>query len=574
MSNIIRLTDLFFKTLREDPASAETPGHKLLTRASYIRRVAPGIYTFLPLGLKVLKKIEKIIREEENSIGSQEVLFPALLPKEPFEATGRWTEYGDELFRLQDRKESNMLLAPTHEEMFTLLVKDIYSSYKELPTMLYQIQTKYRDEARPRAGLIRCREFSMMDAYSFDLSDKGLEASYKAQRDAYKKVFDRLGLEYVIVQATSGAMGGSKSEEFLHPSSVGEDTYVISDGGYAANVEAITIAKTPNKNIKADNAKSVSTPNATSIEDVCSFLKNQGCSFKESDFLKAIVVKLTSISSKKSKIVTIFIPGDRQLDTKRAEAFFAGFTVEIATDEQIKESRLVKGFIGPNKETQNYYDPRVANGSVWITGGNKIDTHIINMQAGRDFEVENIADVANIVNGDLAPDNSGKLTLKRGIEIGHIFALGKKYSNALELNVLDENGKSQTVTMGSYGIGVSRVLACLAETASDQLGLSWPKAVAPALVHIVAAGKDEKINNTAEKIANELDKKNIESILDTRKVSPGVKFKDAELLGVPYILTVGKLLEDGIVEIKNRDGSNLEKVSTDKIVAYIENLNE
>ncbi|MDR2799312.1 MAG: proline--tRNA ligase, partial [Bifidobacteriaceae bacterium] len=384
MSNIINLSNLFFKTLREDPASAETPGHKLLTRASYIRRVAPGIYTFLPLGLRVFEKIKRIIQEEENAIGAQEVLFPALLPKEPFEATGRWTEYGDELFRLNDRKGSDMLLAPTHEEMFTLLVKDIYSSYKQLPCTLYQVQTKYRDEARPRAGLIRCREFSMMDAYSFDLSAAGLEKSYNSQREVYKKIFDRLGLEYVIVKAMSGAMGGSQSEEFLHPSSVGEDTFAISEGGYAANIEAITIAKTPAQNRKADSTKTVSTPNMTSIEDICSFLNNSGENYEINDFLKAVVIKLESHSSKKSKIATIFMPGNRELDIKRAEAFFAGFSVEMANDEDITKAGLIKGFIGPNNSSNSkaeyYFDPRIDDGSVWITGGNKADEHIINMQ--------------------------------------------------------------------------------------------------------------------------------------------------------------------------------------------------
>ena len=567
----IRLSQLFLRTLREDPSDADVQGHRLLLRAGYIRRAAPGIYTWLPLGLLVKAKIEKIVREEMANAGSQEVFFPALLPREPFETTGRWTEYGDNLFRLQDRKKADYLLAPTHEEVFTLLVKDMYSSYKDLPLSLYQIQNKYRDEARPRAGLLRGREFVMKDAYSFDINDEGLEASYQAQRAAYERIFTRLGVDYVIVKADAGAMGGSKSEEFLSPSPIGEDTFVRSAGGYAANVEAVATVVPKEIAIGSQPAAVVhDSPNTPTIKTLVDLAndkvkKPDGSSWNAADTLKNVVLALTSPEGKRSFVI-VGIPGDREVDEKRAEAAFSPSEVSQATEEDFaKLSALVKGYIGPTKDGKQFLglkapaaikylvDPRVVSGTSWITGANVDQKHVFHLVAGRDFTSDGIADIAEVRAGDPAPDGSGDLELARGIEIGHVFQLGRKYAEALDLKVLDENGKLVTVTMGSYGIGVTRLVAVLAEANNDDKGLIWPESVAPADVHVVAAGKDDSVFAAAEKLAGEIEATGKTVLLDDRaKVSPGVKFSDAELLGIPKVLIVGKGLETGEVELWNR----------------------
>ena len=567
----IRLSQLFVRTLREDPSDADVQGHRLLLRAGYIRRAAPGIYTWLPLGLLVKAKIEKIVREEMANAGSQEVFFPALLPREPFETTGRWTEYGDNLFRLQDRKKADYLLAPTHEEVFTLLVKDMYSSYKDLPLSLYQIQNKYRDEARPRAGLLRGREFVMKDAYSFDINDEGLEASYQAQRAAYERIFTRLGVEYVIVKADAGAMGGSKSEEFLSPSPIGEDTFVRSAGGYAANVEAVSTVVPKEIAIGTQPAAVVhDSPNTPTIKTLVDLAndkvkKPDGTSWSAADTLKNVLLALTSPEGKRSFVI-VGIPGDREVDEKRAEAAFSPSEVSQATEEDFaKLPALVKGYIGPTKDGKQFLglkapaaikyllDPRVVSGTSWITGANEDQKHVFHLVAGRDFTSDGIADIAEVRAGDQAPDGSGELELARGIEIGHVFQLGRKYAEALDLKVLDENGKLVTVTMGSYGIGVTRLVAVLAEANNDDKGLIWPASVAPADVHVVAAGKDDSVFAAAEKLASEIEETGKTVLLDDRaKVSPGVKFSDAELLGIPKVLIVGKGLETGEVELWNR----------------------
>jgi prolyl-tRNA synthetase len=578
------MSSLFLRTLREDPAEAEVNSHKLLVRAGYIRRAAPGIYTWLPLGLAVKARVEQIVREEMAAAGAQEVFFPALLPREPFEVTGRWTEYGDNLFRLQDRKKADYLLAPTHEEMFTLLVKDLYSSYKDLPLTLYQIQNKYRDEARPRAGLLRGREFVMKDAYSFDIDSEGLVKSYLAQRAAYERIFTRLGLEYVIVKADAGAMGGSASEEFLSPSPIGEDTFVRSAGGYAANVEAVTISAPADQSIEGKPAMVVhETPGATSISAVVDFAnKNLGVSITAANTLKHIVLALTDVNKKRS-LVVVAIPGDRELEPKRAEIVFSGFEVETATEEDFaKNPSLVIGFLGPVKDGKQYLgekveskirylvDPRVVNGTVWVAGANQKDKHVFDLVFGRDFTADGVADLAEIKAGDPAPDGSGPLELARGIEIGHVFQLGTKYAEALDLKVLDENGKLVTVTMGSYGIGVTRIIAVLAEANNDEKGLAWPDSVAPADIHVVAAGKDDEVYQAAEKLAGELVAKGKQVLLDDRlKVSPGVKFSDAELLGIPKILIVGKGLANGEVDIWDRRSGERRSVGIDLAVAEL-----
>lgn len=565
---LLRMSTLFVRTLREDPADAEVPSHRLLVRAGYIRRAAPGIYTWLPLGLKVLAKVERVVREEMDAIGAQEVHFPALLPREPYEATGRWTEYGPNLFRLHDRRENDYLLAPTHEEMFTLLVKDLYSSYKDLPLALYQIQTKYRDEARPRAGLLRGREFIMKDAYSFDVDDAGLDAAYQRQREAYQRIFTRLGLEFVIVAAMSGAMGGSRSEEFLMPTPVGEDTFVRSPGGYAANVEAVTtVVPEPLPLDDAPAAHVEDTPDTPTIETLVALANERFArpdrQWTAADTLKNVVVALVAPDGSRELLV-VGLPGDREVDLTRLEAALAPATVEAAGEADFAaHPELVKGYIGPavlgtantgRPDAIRYLlDPRVVTGTRWITGANAPGRHVFDLVAGRDFVGDGIVEAAEVRPGDPAPDGSGPLEAARGIEIGHIFALGRKYAEALGLSVLDENGKAVTVTMGSYGIGVSRAVAALAETNHDDAGLAWPATVAPAHVHLVAAGKDEAVRTACEELAADLHGQGIEVLYDDRpRVSPGVKFADAELLGVPVIVTVGRSLADGVVEVRLR----------------------
>ena len=572
---ILRFSNLFLRTLRQDPSDAEVASHRLLVRAGYIRRAAPGIYTWLPLGLRVLSKVERIVREEMARAGAQEVQFPALLPKEPYEATGRWQQYGDNLFRLQDRKDADYLLAPTHEEMFTLLVKDLYSSYKDLPVTLFQIQTKFRDEARPRAGLIRGREFIMKDAYSFDLDDAGLQISYQKQREAYERIFTRLGLEYVIVSATAGAMGGSRSEEFLTPTEIGEDTFVRSPSGFAANVEAIVTEVAPDlPQSQQPELVSVPTPNAESIEDVVAFLnannpKSDGLSWSNQDLLKTIVCAKTSPEGEREVFLYV-VPGDRQIDFKRLEAHFAPAEVEPGTEADFKRHpQLVKGFIGPHANVTSsgldvYIDVRIPRWSTWVAGGNVRDTHSLNVVFGRDFDSDLRLDAVAIQDGDPAPDGSGPLEIARGIEIGHIFQLGQLYTRALGLQVLDQNGKLAPVTMGSYGIGVSRVVAALAQQNCDEKGLNWPLEIAPAQVHLVVASKEETALEEAVKQAENLSAQGLEVLLDDRvKVSPGVKFADAELIGVPIVIVFGRGLKDGKVEIRRRGHDNAEIALSD-----------
>ncbi len=570
---LLRLSTLFVRTLREDPADAEVASHRLLVRAGYIRRAAPGIYTWLPLGLRVLGKVEAVVREEMAAAGAQEVLFPALLPKEPYEATGRWTEYGPNIFRLKDRRENDYLLAPTHEEMFTLLVKDLYSSYKDLPLTLFQIQTKYRDEARPRAGLIRGREFVMKDAYSFDVDDEGLEASYQAQRDAYRRIFDRLGLEYVIVTATSGAMGGSRSEEFLMPTAIGEDTFVRSPGGYAANVEAVTTVAPPARAYDEAPAAHVEpTPGSPTIDSLVAraneLYPRADRPWTAADTLKNVVFALKHPTGERELLV-VGVPGDRDVDAQRLEAAVSPAEVEQAGEADFAaRPELVRGYIGPlalspNREGGVRYllDPRVVAGTRWITGANQADHHVFDLVAGRDFTGDGTIEAAEVREGDEAPDGSGPLELARGIEIGHIFALGRKYAQALGLTVLDQDGRARVVTMGSYGIGVSRVLAALAEANHDDKGLAWPAHVAPAHVHVVATGKDGAVFEAAAALAAELDSRGVEVLYDDRpKVSPGVKFADAELLGVPLVVVVGRGLAEGVVEVRPRAGGESRQV--------------
>lgn len=581
------MSSLFVRTLREDPADAEVPSHRWLVRAGYIRRAAPGIYSWLPLGLTVLHKVENIVREEMLAMGAQEVAFPALLPREPYEATNRWTEYGDNLFKLKDRRGNDMLLGPTHEEMFTLLVKDLYRSYKDLPLSLFQIQTKYRDEARPRAGLLRGREFVMKDSYSFDVDDAGLQASYEAHRQAYIRIFDRLGFDYVIVKADAGAMGGSKSEEFLAVAENGEDTFVRSAGGYAANVEAVVTPAPDALPIEGQPSAHVEeTPDQATIAGLVDF-SNQNHPRSEgewtaADTLKNVLFMLRHLDGS-TEPLAIGLPGDREVDAKRLEVAVAPAEPVPFTEEDFAAyPALVKGYIGPVKvsaggntpvlgreassKVRYLLDPRVVEGTRWVTGANEVDRHVYDLVAGRDFTADGVIDVAEVREGDPAPDGSGSMTLARGIEMGHIFQLGRKYAEALGLQVLDQNGKLVTVTMGSYGVGVSRAVAAIAEGTADDKGLVWPREVSPFDVVILATGKGEEILVAAEQLATDLESRGVAVLLDDRKASPGVKFADAELLGVPTSVVVGRGLAEGTIEIKDRASGNARTVAVDAAV--------
>ena len=585
---IEKLSRLFVRTLRDDPADAEVPSHRWLVRAGYIRRVAPGIYSWLPLGLKVLQKVEGIVREEMLAMGAQEVHFPALLPREPFEATQRWTDYGANLFRLQDRRGNDMLLGPTHEEIFTLTVKDMYTSYKDLPLSLFQIQTKYRDEARPRAGVLRGREFVMKDSYSFDIDDAGLDVSYQAHRDTYVRIFDRLGLDYVIVSAMAGAMGGSASEEFLAVAPNGEDTFVRSPGGYAANVEAVHIAAPDARNVDdAPVMAVVDTPGAKSIGAVVDLLNAEHVHaqpWTPDQMLKNLVFMITH-SDGTLEPLAIGLPGGRDVDAKRLEAAFEPSVVVNFTAEDFEKFPALKvGFIGPvdvsgqailGKESASgiryVVDPRVVIGTHWVTGANAVDQHLSGVTMGRDFTPDGVLDVADVREGDPAPDGSGPMQLARGIEMGHIFQLGRRYAEALGLKVLDKNGKLVTVTMGSYGVGVSRAVAAVAEATCDDKGLCWPLELAPYQVQILATGKDAAVFEEANRIAGELSGHGLDVLVDDRKASPGVKFADGEILGMPIIVVVGRGLADGVVEVRSRaTGERCEVAVADAVTAVLE----
>ena len=594
-----RLSPSFIRTLREDPADAEVASHRLLVRACYVRRAAPGVYTWLPLGLRTLRKIEDIVRQEMDAMGGQEVHFPALLPAEPYQATGRWDDYGPTLFKLRDRKDGDYLLAPTHEEMFTLAVKDLYSSYKDLPAVVYQIQTKYRDEARPRAGIIRGREFVMKDSYSFDIDDAGLAAAYQAHRDTYERIFTRLGLDYVIVNAMAGAMGGFHSEEFLHPCEIGEDTFVRSSSGYAANAEAVTtVVPEPVDASGIGPARVVDTPDTPTIDslvELCNraYPRSDGRAWTAADTLKNVVVTLIHPGGERELLV-VGVPGDRDVDMKRLEAAVAPAEVEMAGDTDFEtHPELVRGYIGPSAIGPNsplrrvekredgtevltgsvryLVDPRIVEGTSWVTGANSDKKHVLDLVMGRDFTADGTIEAAEVREGDPAPDGSGPLHLARGIEIGHIFELGRKYSQALGLTVLDENGKARVVTMGSYGIGVSRVMAALAEANHDDKGLTWPAQIAPYHVQVLATGKDQAVFDVAEQIASSLDADGVEVLYDDRrKVSAGVKFADAELLGLPYTLVVGRdLAKEGTVEIRDRRSGERRSVPADAAAAEL-----
>ncbi|RKN46367.1 proline--tRNA ligase [Micromonospora endolithica] len=576
---LLRMSTLLLRTLREDPADAEVPSHRLLLRAGYVRRAAPGGYTWLPLGKLVLDRVTEVIRQEMTAIGDQEVHFPALLPAEPYRTSGRWTEYGDDIFTLADRRGAEHLLAPTHEELAALLVKDLVTSYRDFPVTLFQIQTKFRDEARPRAGLLRGREFLMKDAYSFDLDESGLAAAYDRHRAAYQRIFTRLGLEHTVVHAVSGAMGGSASEEFLAAAEVGEDTYVgCTACDYAANTEAVTTpapaASDPDAPPAAEVHDTPETPTIASLVDLANARRLAGrADWTAADTLKNVVLAVRRPGAEQPELLVVGLPGDREVDLKRVAAALAPSSVAVF-DAWDAHPELVRGYLGPQilaKLGVRYLvDPRVAPGTAWLTGANEPGRHATDVVCGRDFTPDGTIEAAEVRPGDPCPAcHAGELTTRRGIEIGHIFQLGRRYTDAFTVDVLGPRGKPVRPTMGCYGIGVSRAVAAIAEQHHDQRGLVWPAAVAPCDVHLIAAGKGPQLDAALE-LGGRLAAAGLRVLVDDRTgVSAGVKFTDAELIGIPRAVVVGRRLAEGYAELRDRATDERLEVPVDGLVEHL-----
>ncbi len=556
----MKVSKLLLKTLRETPAEAETVSHQLMLRAGMMRKLAAGIYSYLPVGLRSLHKVEQIVREEMDAAGAQELLMSALLPAEAYQESGRWQVFGPEMFRLQDRNARDFCLGPTHEEIFTQTVKGEVSSYRQLPLTLYQIQTKYRDERRPRFGVMRSREFIMKDAYSFDCNEEGLDISYQNMYQAYCRIFDRLGLDYIVVDADSGAMGGSGSQEFMVKSDSGEAVVAYCpDCGYAANdekAECIPEAM-PQEDPKAMNK--IHTPKAGTIEELVGFLNTDSKHFAK-----------TLIYVAAGEPVAVMVRGDREVnETKLANLLGINEgDLEMAEATVVTEVTGAKvGFAGPiGLSIPVYCDKEVALMCNFVVGANETDYHYENVNPS-DFTPAKVADLRTITEGDVCPRCGKTIKTTRGIEVGHIFKLGKKYTEALDCTYLDENGKAQTPIMGCYGIGVNRTLAAVIEQNNDENGIIWPVAAAPFQVVVVPVNVDnEEQAALAEKIYKDLKSRGIESLLDDRKERPGVKFKDADLIGIPVRITVGKKAAEGLVEYKLRKDADLCEISAEEAI--------
>jgi len=566
----MRLSKYLLPTLREVPNEAEIPSHQLMLRAGLIRKLSSGVYSYLPLGLKVLKNVEKIIREGMDNHDAQELLMSALLPKEIYEVSGRWQVFGPEMFRLKDRGDRDFCLGPTHEEIFTDTVKNTIRSYKQLPVTLYQIQTKYRDERRPRFGVIRSREFIMKDAYSFDRDEAGLDASYKNMYDAYREIFDKMELSYLIVDADSGAMGGSGSQEFMVKSEIGEDTIAYCEKcGYCANEEkALCVPENAPCDDLFKELSKVHTPNSGTIEDVTNYLKRT-----PKDFAKTIIYKADD------KFVAVMVRGDREVnETKVVNALGGAIEFDLAPlDDLMRITNAKAGFAGPvGLDIDIFVDSEVALMKNMVVGANETDYHYDNVNIGRDFEATVVGDFRNAEEGDLCPHcKEERIKTCRGIEVGHIFKLGTKYSEALECTFLDENGKEQIPIMGCYGIGVSRCVAAIIEQNCDENGIVWPMSVAPYNVIVVPVNtKDEAQVKLSEEIYEKLRSKGVETIIDDRNERAGVKFKDAELIGIPLRITVGKKAGEGMVEFNIRkSGETIELSAEESIAKALEMIN-
>lgn len=559
----MRLSKMYMPTLREVPSDAEIPSHQLLLRAGMVRVNVSGIYTYLPLGLRVIKKIEEITRQEMDRAGSQETLLSAVQPKEIWETSGRWDTFGPEMFKLKDRHDRDFCLGPTHEEYFTTLVKDEVKSYKQLPFNLYQIQTKYRDEKRPRFGVIRAREFIMKDAYSFDKDPEGMKESYRQMWEAYEKTFDRMDIKYRVVQGDSGAMGGSDSHEFIALSNVGEGVIAYSDNSdYAATDEKAKVIIDVEESGEELDIEEIHTPGIKTIEELAEFMKED-----KSKFAKMVIYETTN-----KEIIIALIPGHRQLnETKLFNAAKVNdFDIEIASDESIKKlTGGDPGFSGPinlKGDFKLFIDERLTRMKNLIVGANKTDYHLKNVNYKRDFEGIVVEDLLLVEEGDKDPESDGVLHLERGIEVGNIFQLGTKYSDSLGFNYLDENGKEKIVYMGSYGIGISRSMAAIIEQHHDEDGIIWPLSVAPYHIIITIINtKDESQIQLGEKLYEEYNNLGFDVLLDDRKERPGVKFKDRDLIGIPLRITVGKKASENIVEFSTRLKKENEELTIEEL---------
>lgn len=565
----MRFSKSFIKTLKETPKEAETASHKLLLRAGMIKKLTSGVYTYLPLGYKALRKVENIVREEMNRAGAQEILMPVLQPAELWKESGRWDVMGPLMMKLQDRNKRDFVLGPTHEEVITDLIRNDISSYKALPLNLYQIQTKFRDEIRPRFGLMRGREFVMKDAYSFHTSQESLDEEFLNMRDTYSRIFSRCGLKFRPVEADSGAIGGSGSQEFHVLADSGEDEIIYCDScEYAANVETATSKVEPAPVEELKDAELIDTPNVSKIEDIVNFLN-----IPHSKTVKAMMYRDMGTD----QVYMVLIRGDYEVNETKLRNVINAVDVALLTDEELVKYGLVKGFIGPYgmelKDIKIVADEEVTKINNHTAGGNKLDTHYINVNYGKDYTADIVADVKTVKPGETCPRCGGKLHSARGIEVGHIFKLGTKYSQALNATYLDDKGESKVMIMGCYGIGVSRTLASAIEQNNDEFGIIWPTALAPYVVDVIPANiKNEDQVKVAEDIYNALLADGIDSMIDDRDERPGFKFKDADLIGFPFKVVSGKKAGEGIVELKiRRTGETLE-VSKDEVVAKVREL--
>lgn len=555
----MKMSNMLVGTLREVPAEAEIESHKLMLRAGLMRKMAAGIYNYMPLGLKVIENVKNIVREEMNNAGAQEFLASALIPAELWQESGRWDAYGAEMFRLKDRHNRDFCLGPTHEEVFTDIVRNEIKSYKQLPLNLYQIQTKYRDERRPRFGVMRSREFIMKDGYSFDKDQEGLDLAYEKMRKAYVNIFNRCGLDAKAVAADSGAIGGSGSAEFMVKSEVGEDDVVFCTAcDYAANIEKAPSTPEHEEKEELMEVEKVETPAVKSIEDLAKFFE---CSPKK--------IAKTLIFQADDKVVAVVLRGDREAnEVKIANAIGEVIELEMASEEAVKEATgAAVGFAGPMgiKVDMLLVDQEVANMYNFIIGANETDMHLKNVNYGRDFEGV-VGDFRNVTIGEKCPECGKEITISRGTEVGHIFKLGTKYSESMGATFIDEDGKAKPFIMGCYGIGVTRTVASIIEQHNDENGIIWPLEVAPYHVSVIPANvKNEEQVTKAEEIYNELRKMGVEALLDDRKERAGVKFKDSELMGIPMRITVGKMIGEGQVEFKLRNGGEVETLSIEEV---------
>ncbi len=567
---MLKQSQMLIPTLREVPADAEIASHKLLLRAGMARQLASGIYTYLPLALRVLQKIQAIVREEMNRAGAQEILMPAMQPAELWHRTGRWDVYGPELVRLFDRHERPFALGPTHEEVVTSLVRDDVNSYKKLPLNLYQIQTKFRDEVRPRFGLIRCREFIMKDAYSFDTSQEGLDRNFQAMYDAYTRIFTRVGLNFRAVEADAGAIGGKGTYEFMALCDIGEDTIAYStDGDYAANLEKAEVVykPSPQPDTPTPGMEKIHTPGVKTIEQL-----TQSLGVDAKRIIKSLMYRVDD------KLVMVLVRGDHELNEVKLKNLYDATNVSLASEEDIRSvTGAPAGFIGPvginGEKVEVIADNFVQDVYDGVAGANEGDYHLMHVKPGRDFQVSTYADLRNIVEGDDCPRGGGKIKFARGVEVGHVFKLGTKYSTAMGATYLDENGRSQPMIMGCYGIGVSRTLAAVIEQNNDENGIIWPVAVAPFHVHVIPVNaKVDEQRQASEKITEALTAAGVEVLFDDRPERAGVKFKDADLIGLPIRITVSDKAQEGVVEVRVRRTGETHEVQIDNLTAFVREL--